>query len=47
MRGSSFGYLLKDGSKNVWVNRLMSLASIGVLTVCMLLIGSSVLLSVI
>lgn len=46
MRGSSFGYLLKEGSKNVWVNRLMSLASIGVLTACMLLIGAAVLMSV-
>ncbi|MEG2537922.1 MAG: permease-like cell division protein FtsX, partial [Hydrogenoanaerobacterium sp.] len=46
MRGSSFGYLLKEGSKNVWTNRLMSLASIGVLTACMLLIGSAVLMSV-
>ncbi len=46
MRGSSLGYLLKEGSKNVWVNRLMSVASIGVLTVCMLLIGSAILLSV-
>lgn len=46
MRISSFGYLIKEGSKNVWVNRLMSFASVGVLTACMLLIGASVLLSV-
>lgn len=46
MRGSSFGYLIKEGSKYVWINRLMSLASIGILTACMLLIGASVLLSV-
>ncbi|MBC8545756.1 ABC transporter permease [Clostridiaceae bacterium NSJ-31] len=46
MRGSSLGYLFKEGARNVWVNRLMSLASIGVLIACMLLIGSSVLLSV-
>lgn len=46
MRGSSFGYLVKEGSKNVWTNRLMSFATIGILTACMLLIGASVLLSV-
>lgn len=46
MRLSGFGYLIKEGSKNVWVNRLMSFASVGVLTACMLLIGASVLLSV-
>lgn len=46
MRGSSLGYLFKEGARNVWVNRLMSLASIGVLIACMLLIGSAVLLSV-
>ncbi len=46
MRGSSFGYLLKEGAKNVWVNRLMSVASVGVLTACLLLIGGAVLFSV-
>ena len=46
MRGSSLGYLLKEGSKNVWTNRMMSIASVGVLTACMLLIGSAVLMSV-
>ena len=45
MRGSSFGYLVKEGAKNVYVNRLMSFASIGTLVACMLLIGSSLLLS--
>ncbi|MEM1484806.1 permease-like cell division protein FtsX [Oscillospiraceae bacterium PP1C4] len=45
MKGSSFGYLLKEGAKNVYVNRLMSFASIGTLVACMLLIGSSLLLS--
>lgn len=46
MRGSSFGYLIKEGAKNVWVNRLMSVASVGVLTACLLLIGGAVLFSV-
>ena len=45
MRGSSFGYLLKEGAKNIYNNRLMSAASVGVLMACLLLIGSSVLLS--
>lgn len=46
MRGSSFGYLIKEGAKNIYVNRLMSFASIGTLVACMLLIGSSLLLSI-
>ena len=45
MRSSSIGYLFKEGARSVWVNRLMSVASIGVLTACMLLIGGSVLIS--
>ena len=45
MKASSFKYLVKEGGKNVWLNRLMSFASIGVLTTCLLLIGFSWLLS--
>lgn len=45
MRGSSFGYLLKSGFKNLYHNRLMSAASIGVLVACMILIGGAALLS--
>lgn len=45
MRSSSFVYLLKEGARNIWVNRMMSLASIGILVSCMLLIGSAILLS--
>ena len=45
MKGSSMGYLLKTGFKNVYMNRLMSFASIGVLVACLMLIGSAVLLS--
>ena len=45
MKGSSLGYLLKTGFKNVYMNRLMSLASIGVLVACLMLIGGAVLLS--
>lgn len=43
---NSFFYLVKQGFKNLWTNRLMSLASIGVLVSCMLLIGAAALLSV-
>lgn len=46
MRGSSFGYLVREGSRNIWTNRLMSTASVGVLVACMLLIGISVLFSI-
>lgn len=45
MRFGSFTYLVKEGFKNVWFNRLMSLASIGVLTACLILIGGAALLS--
>ena len=41
----SFRYLVKEGFKNVWVNRLMSLASIGVLVACMLIMGVAVVLT--
>ena len=39
------GYLIKEGIKNVFVNRLMTVASMGVLICCMLIMGSSVLVS--
>ncbi len=39
MKGSSLGYLTKEGFRNVWVNRLMSLASITVLMACLVIIG--------
>ena len=43
MRG--IGYLFKEGIKSVWNNRMMSLASIGVLVSCLLITGAAVLLS--
>lgn len=43
---SSFGYLIKEGFKNLFNNRMMSLASIGVLVSCLVLTGSAVLLTV-
>ena len=41
----SLRYLLGEGFKNVWANRLMSFASIGVLMACMLMMGVAVLLT--
>ncbi len=46
MKASSFAYFLKEGLRNLWANRLMSLASIGVLLACLILMGNTVLLSV-
>jgi len=45
MKVSSIKYLVNDGFKNVFKNKLMSFASIGVLTACLVLIGSAVLFS--
>ncbi|MDR1891838.1 MAG: permease-like cell division protein FtsX [Oscillospiraceae bacterium] len=42
MKPQSMSYLTGEGLKNVWVNRMMSLASVGVLIACMLLIGVAV-----
>ncbi len=43
MKIQSVKYLTREGFRNVWVNRLMSIASIGVLVACMLLIGMAIL----
>ncbi len=45
MKIGSIWYLLSEGIRNFWSNRLMSFASVGVLISCMLLSGGSVLLS--
>ena len=45
MKLSSVKYLTGEGFKNAWVNRLMSLASIGVLVACMVVIGLAILIS--
>lgn len=42
---SGFGYLLKEGFRNVWNNRIMTIASVCVLISCLILTGSAVLLS--
>jgi cell division transport system permease protein len=39
------GYLIKEGCKNIWSNRTMSFASVGVLISCLLLTGAAVLFS--
>lgn len=45
MKGSSLKYLMKEGARNLWSNRLMSFASVGVLTACLLLVGFAILFS--
>lgn len=45
MNIGSMGYLLKEGFRNVWNNRIMSIASIGVLISCLVLTGTAALLS--
>ena len=45
MKLSSVRYLIKEGFKGAWANRLMSLASIGVLVACMVVIGLAILIS--
>lgn len=47
-RRTSFNisYLTKEGVRNVWSNRLMSLASVAVLTSCLVLIGCAFMLFV-
>ena len=42
---NSFGYLVKEGLHNIRATRQMSVASIGVLIACMVLIGGALLLS--
>ncbi len=44
MKANSFGYLLKQGLHNLWANRMMTLASVGVLSACLIIVGCAVLL---
>lgn len=39
MKGSSFKYLTREGFRSIWVNKLMSLASVAVLMACLVIIG--------
>lgn len=41
MNASSLRYLIKEGFRNTWANRMMSVASICVLLSCLVLIGSA------
>ncbi|MGI6279078.1 MAG: cell division protein FtsX [Acutalibacteraceae bacterium] len=45
MKLRSIRYLSGEGLKNVWANRLMSVASIGVLMACMVIIGLALLIT--
>lgn len=45
MKLRSVRYLTVEGIKNTWVNRLMSLASVGVLVACMVMIGLAYLIA--
>ncbi len=46
MKLVSIKYFLKEGFKNIWINGMMSIASILVMVCCMILTGSAVLMSV-
>lgn len=46
MKASSFKYLTATGLKNMWVNKLMTISSVGTLMACMIIIGVAVMLSV-
>ncbi|MBQ7288119.1 MAG: permease-like cell division protein FtsX [Clostridia bacterium] len=45
MKLRSVRYLTANGLKNIWVNRLMSIASVGVLVACMSIIGVAVMIT--
>ncbi len=45
MKIGSVKYLVGEGLKNTWVNRLMTIASVGVLMACMVIIGLAVLIT--
>ena len=45
MRASSMRYLMGNGFKNLWHNRLMTIASVGTLVACLLIVGVAVLFS--
>ncbi len=45
MKLSSVKYLTGTGFKNMWVNKLMTIASVGTLVACMLIIGVAVMIS--
>ena len=40
MRGFRLGYLTREGFKNIWVNRFLSVATILVLVACLIIVGT-------
>lgn len=40
MKGASLAYLTREGFRNIWVNRLLSLATVVVLVSCLIIVGS-------
>ena len=44
MKGTSLKYLTHEGFRNVWVNRLMSLASVTVLIACLIIMGAGIMI---
>ena len=45
MKSNSARYLVGQGISGLWKNHMMTLASIGVLTACLLIVGFAVLLT--
>ena len=45
MKARSVKFLTASGLKNIWSHRLMSIASVGVLVACMLMMGIAVVLT--
>lgn len=46
MKSGSFKYLLKEGIRSLWTNRVMAFTSVGVLTTCLLIVGAAYLVTV-
>ncbi|MCR4925362.1 MAG: permease-like cell division protein FtsX [Clostridiales bacterium] len=44
MHKGSLKYLTREGFRSVWVNRMMSVASVGVLISCLVIIGTAIML---
>ena len=44
MKGTSLKYLTHEGFRKVWVNRLMSLASVTVLMACLIIMGAGIMI---
>ncbi len=46
MKSNSFFYLIVQGARNLWMHSLMTMASIAVLTTCLLLVGFAILFTI-